>query len=272
MNIDDFRFIQCGKPLQALSTEDKNLLDPVDIRGQGTSEDHALLLLHGFSSSPAVYRLMIPELTTMYGRVVCPILPGHGDSIQAFSKVKALEWINASEKAFQTLKAEHKTIDIMGFSLGGLLGMHLSQREKINHLYLLAPALALKMNISLNLTWLKLLHWLGFERFRAQAGNLHTKLNTELAYRQLPLAVIIELLTMIKNFPVTSPTCPISLFLGCHDIVVDAQAVAKQLQQCSNIDIHWLKDSAHALPLESDRETIIACVKSNLQKSVVKVN
>lgn len=272
MNIDDFRFIQCGKPLQALSTKDKSLLDPVDIRGQGPSEDHALLLFHGFSSSPAVYRLMIPELATMYGRVVCPTLPGHGDSIQAFSQVKALEWIKACEKVFQTLKAEHKTIDVMGLSLGGLLGMHLSQREKINHLYLLAPAIALKMNITLNLTWLKLLHWLGFERFRAQAGNLHTKLHAELAYRQLPLTTIIELLTMIKHFPFTPPTCPTSLFLGCHDIVVDAQEVAKKFQPCPNVDIHWLKDSAHAIPLESDRKTIIACVKSDLQRNVVTAN
>lgn len=258
MNINDFRYMWRGKPIKPLVTQQVNLLAPIyDIRGSG--EQRALLLLHGFSSSPAVYRQLLPALSD-YDAVVCPLLPGHGESIQAFSTVKACEWVSTAENACEKLMNDYQQVDVMGLSLGGLLACHLSQRFPLHRLYLLAPALVLRLNTLHALKCARLMHWLGFSRLRNQAGNLYSNHDSELAYRQLPITAIIEILTLIDTYQFQPPHSPTDIFLGYHDEVVNSELVAKLFTNLPNCTIHWLPKSAHVLPLDGDLDTIIACL------------
>ena len=224
MNIDDFRYMWRGKPLHTLECEQANLLAPIDIRGKGT--DRALLLLHGFASSPAVYRQLLPALTK-YDAVVCPTLAGHAESIQAFSVVKACDWLSTAEQACSALMKDYQKVDVLGLSLGGLLACHLSQRFHLHHLYLLAPALALHMNVKRNLKLAHILHWLGFKYLRNRAGNLCSQLYSELAYRQIPITTVIEVLSLINEFQFVPPPCPTDVFLGYFDNIVNSTLVEK---------------------------------------------
>ncbi len=261
MNIDDFRYMWRGKVLQRLDSQQANLLTSIDIRGQG--HDRALLLLHGFSSSPAVYRHLLPALPS-YDAILCPILPGHSESIAAFTAVKAADWLSTAELACETLMKDYPKVDVMGLSLGGLLACHLNQRFALHHLYLLAPALALRLNLPLALRSAHVLHWLGFHYLRNRAGNLCSHLYSELAYRQLPMTAIIEILTLVNEFKFVPPHCPTDLFLGCFDEVVDSTRVANHFMNVPNCTIHWLPKSAHVLPLDSDADAIITCLRNNL--------
>ena len=259
MNIEDFRFSLKGKHITPLLPTQADLLAPIDIRGAG--RDRALLLLHGFSSSPAVFRAMMPQLT-MYDAVVCPVLPGHADSIAAFSTVKANEWIAAAEDVCRALLQEYKAVDVLGFSLGGLLACHLSQRFPVNRLFLLAPALFMKRNVSITLFAARALSFVGVKLLHNYGGNLYTNDYAELTYRQLPLTTIIEILTLIKTHPFVLPKCPIDLFLGRFDAVIDSTALAKRFANTPNTTIHWLEHSAHVLPLDGDIDAIVSCIQS----------
>lgn len=261
MNIDDFRYMWRGKPLKTLSQQEAYLLEPIDLKGKG--RHNALLLLHGFSSSPAVFRELIPSLLPLYETIVCPALPGHGVSISAFSQAKASDWLGEAEGICAVLQEKYQTVDVLGFSLGGLLACHLAQRFTLHHLYLLAPALALHLNINLALKCAKMLHYMGFHHLRNRAGSLHAQLHSEIAYRQLPLTTIIEILTIINTFQFTPPTCPTDLFLGRHDDVVNSEVVAKHFTHRSNAHLHWLENSAHVLPLDGDIEVMLACIRQN---------
>lgn len=260
VNTQDFRFLLKGKQVELLLPAQASMLAPIDIRTQ--KHGHALLLLHGFSSSPAVFRAMIPELT-LYDAVVCPVLPGHSDSITAFSTATAQEWMFAAETACSALLQEYQAVDVLGFSLGGLLACHLSQRFDLNRLYLLAPALLLCNPVPLMLFCVRALHALGFRLLHNRGGNLYTDRYSELAYRQLPMTTIIEILTLINDYKFVPPTCPTELFLGRFDAVVDSPAVAKCFATIPNVAIHWLENSAHVLPLDGDIEAIVACIKSH---------
>ncbi len=258
MNIDDFRYMLRGKQIHPLTSQQAHLLTPVNIRGQGT--EHALLLLHGFSSSPAVYRQLIPTLTA-YDALVCPTLPGHGDSIAAFTTAKASDWVAAAEKSCEALIKEYQHVSVVGLSLGGVLACHLSQRFALHHLYLLAPAIALRLNIPLALKLAYVLQWLGCKSIRNRAGNLYSSLHSELAYQRVPVATVIEILTLIHNFHFVLPKCPTDLFLGRFDKVVDTDLVERSFADAPNITIHWLENSAHVLPLDGDLDTISACLQ-----------
>ena len=257
MNIDDFRFMRRGKVIQTLSHQEASVLGPIDIRRPGN--DRALLLLHGFSSSPAVFRELLPQLPP-YNAIICPTLPGHGESIAAFKAVKACDWLTASEEACLRLMNDYQRVDVMGISLGGLLACHLSQRFALNHLYLLAPALVLQLNIPLALKLAQALNWLSFNTLRNRAGNLCSQTHSELAYRQLPIPTIIEILTLINEFPFKEPQMPTDLFLGSFDEVVDSEQVAKRFFNAPQCNIHWLQNSAHVLPLDNDVNAIIDCM------------
>ena len=263
MDIQDFRFMTGGNCVKGFASEDVPLLAPVDIRGKGNAR--ALLLLHGFSSSPAVFRAMHPAITG-YDAVVCPVLPGHADSIATFAKSTSIEWVAAAMDACEDLINNYQTVDVLGLSLGGVLACHLSQQYALNRLYLLAPSLSLRLNVPVALCAARVLQGFGMRRLRNRAGNLYTHRYPELAYRQQPLSAIIEILTLIKNFSLVTPRCPTDLFLGRFDAVVDSQQVAARFKNMPHVTTHWLEHSAHVLPLDGDMEAIVACVNASAHR------
>ncbi len=169
MKINDFRYMRRGKHLSELQSEEANLLAPVNQRGKGT--ERALLVLHGFSSSPAVYRYLIPNLKN-YDAILCPVLAGHAESIEAFSKSKAADWLQSAKNACELLINQYQKVDVLGLSLGGLLACQLSQSFAINHLFLLAPALKLHMRINGMLKLARFLSAWDFDNFATPQGIL----------------------------------------------------------------------------------------------------
>lgn len=260
MNINDFRFMRQGQHLAELLHQESSLIEAVN--QQGKKKDRALLILHGFSSTPAVYRYLIPKIKH-YDALICPNLPGHGESTLAFEQTKATDWLKMSKTLCAKLMNEYKKVDVLGLSLGGLLACELSKHFKLHHLYLLAPALKLEMNIGPMLKTAQLAHFLGFSQLRNGAGNLRNEHHSDISYRTLPLATIIELLHLVQDFQWIAPTCPVDLFLGKHDGVVASDKVEALFRPMTNAHIHWLNDSAHVLPLDNDLDTIVQCINKN---------
>lgn len=261
MILDDFRYMWRGKEIKALHKSDADLLQSVNLHNKPYGK--AILLLHGFTSSPAVYREILPLLKD-YDAIYCPVLPGHAASVNDFSKATAEQWLNCSYNAYLSLATNYKTIDVMGLSLGGLLALGVSHKFPVNHLYLLAPALKLQGFLR---TWLAaayLLRFIGLKNIKNRGGNLHSDKFQEITYRQIPMNAIIELLTLIKKFYFKSPTCPTDLFLGRFDEVVDSNAVADLFADSKNTKIHWLENSAHVLPLDGDYSKIASLLQTNI--------
>jgi carboxylesterase len=261
----EYRYLRRGKVINVLDAADIGLLGSIEQRGPGRKR--ALLMLHGFGSSPFVYRKLIPTLTG-YDAIVCPLLPGHGQTLADFSEVKAQEWVLAAKTQCEDLLKEYKEVDVMGLSMGGLLACYLSQQFTLHHVYLLAPALYLRIPIPLMLSFLKGLRMLGFTYLRNAGGDLMNPDAAELTYRQMPVQSLIEVLSLIQDFEWVTPKGPVDVFLGSHDTVVDSQKVAKFLSKYPNISVHWLNQSAHVLPLDLDLTTISACVNGNIDEKV----
>ncbi|CDZ75995.1 Thermostable monoacylglycerol lipase [Legionella massiliensis] len=262
MNIDAFRCMRSGIQLNTLNQQDAPLLAAIEQRNG--KKQRALLLIHGFSSSPAVYRLFLPMLSQTYDAVFCPVLIGHAESIDSFAKATADAWLEQVEQTYQHLATQYTRVEVLGLSLGGLLACHLSQRFDLPHLYLLAPAIDLQLSLNNSIKLAKTLNWLGFRRIRAKAGNLYTTERCEIAYRQLPITTIIEMLTLAKQFEFRLPSCPTDLFLGRYDKVVSSKRVADRFADHDHINIHWLANSAHVLPLDGDVDYILECIKQKL--------
>lgn len=257
MNYSDFRYMRRGEQLLDLKKDEATML--TSVHQKGTKKDRALLLLHGFTSTPAVYRCLIPQLKN-YDALVCPALAGHAESIEAFATSTGTDWLLSAQKACEKLCADYQKVDVLGLSLGALLACKLSATFQFNHLFLLAPALKLKQNIVLNKAFLVFLKKLGFKELRGLGGNLMTNKHAEISYRKLPIAPVIELFTLIQEHQLSPPPCPTDIFLGKHDLVVASNEIETMFLDAPNIKIHWLENSAHVLPLDNDLDEIAQCI------------
>jgi carboxylesterase len=254
---EDFQYMHRGQVVGLLEKSDEDIVKPITLSNQ--KHERAALLLHGFSSSPAVYRRMIPALIH-YDHIICPVLPGHGESIDAFATTTAKQWMQTAQSACEELVSTYSEVDVIGLSLGGILACHLSTQFRLHHLFLLAPAFTIHLPATLTRIAVQALKALGIRRIPNRAGNIHTPGHAELAYRQLPLTTILEILNLIQQFKWQTPTCPVDVFLGRFDEVVNNKAVAARFADLPNAQLHWLEQSAHVLPLDGDLQEIIHCI------------
>lgn len=260
-NLEDFVWMYKGKHTHAPTLEDINLILAKEEK-RPNKNSSALLMLHGFSSSPAVFRLLTPQLNR-YATILIPQLAGHGTNIRDFEQSTANAWLDSAIKAYEHLTKSHEKVDVLGLSLGGLIACHLAHQFPINHLYLLAPALDLVSPLPLLLKLATYCQRLGFRFIRNVGGRVFNSKEEELLYRLLPLTTVIEILNFIQNYQHQGWTHPTTLFLGGQDNVVNSTSVLNKLTNCLNLDVILLNKSGHVLPLDSDLDQMVQLINQS---------
>lgn len=124
--------------------------------------EHAVLLLHGLSSTPLELRYLAKALHQAGFTVLVPDMPGYSSG----SEEKPMqEWINEGVKAFDKLKRKYSMVSVGGLSMGATLSAAVVQQRPV------AQALLL-LSITLNYDgWTIpryhfLLNWLYFTPLR----------------------------------------------------------------------------------------------------------
>lgn len=104
----------------------------------------AIILIHGFSSSPremlTLGRELVKHNLTIYG----VRLPGHGTSPQDLAERKSEEWFSACKRGYLGLVESGFSVSAGGLSTGALLTMKLALRYPLEQQVLLAPFLKLQ--------------------------------------------------------------------------------------------------------------------------------
>jgi len=257
----DFSWISQGIHTRPLANNEISLLNPYEYYS-GVTNAKALLMLHGFASSPAVFRNFYPQLQN-YEYVYAPLLSGHGQSISAFSKVTRNDWLTQVQSILDDLSQKYQTIDILGLSMGGLLAGYLIHNFSINHLYLLAPAFALTKPLPVLLQSAVTMHRLGFSSIANVGGKMMNPSEAELSFRQLPLTSIIEILVLIQEYHYQPWSTPTTLFLGSNDTVVSSAKVASLLKDLPNLKIHMIEQTNHVLPIDYNYQEILKTIQEN---------
>ncbi|MEM4204343.1 MAG: alpha/beta fold hydrolase, partial [Candidatus Methanomethylicaceae archaeon] len=92
---------------------------------QGTKKI-GVLLIHGFTGTPAEMRQLGEFLYKKGYTVRCDPLPGHCTSPEDLKKTKWQDWVNAALKWIKEMKVEHEKIFVAGLSLGSLITAYLA--------------------------------------------------------------------------------------------------------------------------------------------------
>ncbi|MBE6137442.1 MAG: alpha/beta fold hydrolase [Erysipelotrichaceae bacterium] len=97
----------------------------------------ALLCLHGLLSDNRDFVYLKSELQDYYDFIHIPDLPGHGENILSFTTNNTLSYVLSE---YDRLCKEYDKVDVLGYSMGGVLACFLTQYRNVNRLILLAPA------------------------------------------------------------------------------------------------------------------------------------
>lgn len=88
-----------------------------------------VLLIHGFTGSPAEMRLVGQYLNERGLTVSAPLLPGHGTEVEDLNQIRWQELTAAVETALAKLQERCQHTFVAGLSMGGLLTLYLGSRH-----------------------------------------------------------------------------------------------------------------------------------------------
>lgn len=85
-----------------------------------------ILILHGFAGDVKEVLPLAHKLRDLGYMIECPTLEGHGLGRSELAKSKRHDWLFSAEEAYKRLSMRADQIVVIGFSMGGLLAIHLA--------------------------------------------------------------------------------------------------------------------------------------------------
>lgn len=86
------------------------------------------LLIHGFTGCPGDMEPLAEKLESEGFVVSCPTLAGHGQNRRFLNSTTYQQWIQSAQDAYRELLRNCDIPIIAGFSMGGLIGIHLASK------------------------------------------------------------------------------------------------------------------------------------------------
>lgn len=236
--------------------------------GQG---DTALLMVHGFSDSPQMYRKLAPALAEEGYFCRAILLPGFGKDVEAYASGTIDEWHQKVASEVAQLRKEHARVWIVAHSLGGAITIAhtLDNRSEVDGLVLITPAIAVSNERS---PLLPTRFWHEFSKyvlpfthttcspFEMDAQDPAER-NRE--YRNVfsPRSVVDQTFELIDHnsgraSEIRKPTL---MFLSESDQVVDSAAIATYFQELSAKpkELVRLSNSGHMVPVDYEWALVV---------------
>lgn len=217
----------------------------------------AVLLIHGFTGSRTAMSPWAEALEEAGFSTAIPVLPGHETRWQDMVGLPYAQWIQATEQAYDRLRATHQQVFVAGLSMGGALALHLATRRDVAGLALVNPGLVIDSPVA---PYARFLH--PFLRSVAPISNdIALPGADEKAYPRTPVAAVAQLHLLFAQTRARLPlvNCPILLFRSAVDQVVSdrsIQALLTGLTPGLSVQRVALPRSRHVATLDYDAELI----------------
>jgi len=243
-----------------MSTEHapEGLLEDFAIRGSGPEGKIGILLVHGFTGSPASMRSWGEFFGARGYSVRVPRLPGHGRQWEELNKISWQEW---PARVVVELEELHKTCDkvfIFGLSMGGGTSLYVSAHhgDMISGIVLVNPMIhipgfAAKFAPALSI----------FRKGLPSVGNdIKRPGVTEFGYDVLPTKGVVQLAKLLKSSRSTLGLikAPLLLFHSAEDhvlAVANTEIIMAEIGSTQKQRVELL-NSYHVATLDYDSDII----------------
>jgi carboxylesterase len=219
-----------------------------------------VLVVHGFTGSPASMRPWAEDLASRGYAVEMPLLPGHGARWQDLNKVGWADWVATVEGAFDKLADENDAVVAVGLSLGASLCLRLAadRGDDLAGLVLVNAAIDTMRKDAVLLPVLKRF----VPAFPGIRNDIKKPGMDEVAYPVLPLKAAYEMsggwAALRRDLP--RITLPVLYFRSQVDHVADissSKAINAGLSS-KDFEERVLEDSYHVATLDNDAPRIFA--------------
>jgi len=218
-----------------------------------------VLLVHGFTGSPASMKPWGRALHERGYAVEVPRLPGHGTRWQDLNRVAWTDWYAEASAAFDRLRASCDAVVVAGLSMGGSVVLRLAEEhgDQVAGVVLVNPFVSTTRKELALLPVLKLV----VPSLKGVVNDIKKPGQDEVGYARLPLKGLAEVLAMWK---VVVPDLgrvaqPLLYFRSATDHVIDASSSPTVLDAVSSVDKEerLLDDSYHVATLDHDADRIV---------------
>lgn len=221
-----------------------------------------MLLVHGFTGSPASLRPLAEQLASAGFRVELPLLPGHGTTWQDMSRTEWPDWYAEAERAFLRLAAGCSQVFVLGLSMGGSLALRLAERRPVAGVVLVNPSVGSRDPAMLAVPLLS--------RFVASIPAIGDDIAkpgvTEHAYTRTPLRAVVSMTALWRDVRshLGRVTAPLLLIRSVTDHVVDPSSAVAILSSVSSAERteHLLHRSFHVATLDYDADEIASLTEA----------
>ena len=97
----------------------------ITIKGEGNRR--AILLVHGFPSTPSIYTYSSRVFAEAGLDVYAPLLPGFGTDPNEFVKTTFTQWFVYLCRTYERLRSEYDTLYVLGISMGGMMTLKIGE-------------------------------------------------------------------------------------------------------------------------------------------------
>ncbi len=228
--------------------------EPFSADGHGIG----MLLIHGFTGSPASMRPWATHLAEEGLTVRLPRLPGHGTTWQEMNQTGWSDWYAEAAQGLSELTARCDEVFVAGLSMGGCLALRLAEEraDDVSGLVLVNPSIAAGSRTLRAVPVLK--HFIG--AVRGVCNDIKKPGVEELGYGRTPLRALDSLraLWRVTRADLAKITAPLLIFRSFEDHVVEPLSTHIITQQVSSrhISERILDNSYHVATLDNDAEQI----------------
>ena len=234
------------------------LLEDYAALGDKKNGHIGIVLVHGFTGSPAAMRPWAEYLNARGYSVRVPRLPGHATKPADLNNVKWQEW--PAKVAFEIVELQKhcSQIFVTGLSMGGgtTLNIAASHGEKLSGIILVNPMIHVKF-VPHQLAWIIS----RFQKLRSSVGDdIKRPGVTEYGYDWLPAVGAYEMLKMLHytRKRLHDVTLPVQLFHSVEDHtlpVSNTEIIMREINSREKNRVE-LVNSYHVATLDYDDEII----------------
>lgn len=234
--------------------------------------DTGIILIHGFTGSPAEL-ILLGEFLNRAGFTVLGVrLAGHGTDTDDFIRTNKFDWFNSVLDGYSILKGACKKIIAVGHSMGGLLALKLSAIHDVEKIITLAAPIFIADETDIaTLPPREMCKDLFVVRPRRTLENVPPAAN--LVYRKTPLINVHELLDIIDDVKNILPqiNSPILIMHGeeDHTAKIDSANYIEKNIGSTVIKKIFIPGTGHLLPLTDTREIVFAEILKFLEENHV---
>ena len=238
--------------------------EPFFLPGSGKS---GVLLIHGFTGTPAEMVLLGEYLQQQGYCVLAVRLCGHGTSPENMAKTDWQDWYDSACDGYDLLRGFCEDISVIGLSMGALLAMRLSLDCFVNKVISLSAPIFISSERNLHLLPpLESAKGRFMPKRRRCLPDLPDRCNV--FYHKMPLVCIHELLACIREIKEQLPKLkrPLLIVQSRNDHTVNTASGEYIYEHAESAvkELFYLESSGHLVTLDLERDIVFQKIKSFL--------